>query len=187
VAGDARRLTLPRWRPGGRARLGGRVRTLATVLRAHEQVGGRRTDWLWAFAEDGALLEVAPRGRRVYTSHRVLAPGSEPFLQIAAPDGALTRFERRVRAGRHDAEPTFVALGGREFRLLATGNAAVERDGPPPALGGWSSLGGDPAENVYFLMTDVADGAPVLGLWTRVLCLSFGAPPTSPLPRPPSS
>ena len=176
-------MRLPRWRPGGRARPGGRLRRLVTVLRAHETLAGQRTDWLWAFADDGALLEAAPRGRFVYESHRVLAPGSEPYLQLAAPDGALARFERRVRAGRSDAEPTFVALGGREYRLLATGNAAVERDGPPPALGGWSSLSDDPAENVYFVMTDVADGAPVLGLWTRVLCLSFGeAPPVSPLP-----
>jgi hypothetical protein len=165
---------LPRWQPGARARFGGRLRRLVTVLRAHETLAGRRTDWVWAFDEDGALLEVAPRGRFLYESHRVLAPGSEPYLQLAAPDGALARFERRVRAGTAAAEPTFVTLGGREYRLLSTGNVAVERDGPPPALAGWSALGGDPGENVYFLMVDQSDGTPVLGLWTRVVCLSFG-------------
>jgi hypothetical protein len=167
-------LSLPRWRPGARVRLGGRLRALATLLRVHEHVGGERTEWLWAFAEDGALLEAAPRGRFVYESHRVFGPGSEPYLQLAAPDGALARFERRVRAGKVEAEPTFVTLGGREYRLVATGNAVVEREGPPPALAGWSSLGDDPGENVYFVMSDVADGTPALGLWTRVVCISLG-------------
>lgn len=167
-------MSLPRWRPGGRTRLGGRVRTLATVLRVHEQVGGQRTEWLWAFAEDGALLEAAPRGRFVYEAHRVLGPSSEPYLQLAAPDGALARFERRVRAGKVELEPTFVTLGGREYRLVATGNAVVERDGPPPALAAWSALGDDPGENVYFLMVDTSDGTPALGLWTRVVCVSTG-------------
>jgi hypothetical protein len=153
------------------------MRTLVTVLRAHEHVGGQRTDWLWAFADDGALLEAAPRGRSLYESHRVLTAGSEAYPQLVAPDGALARFERRVRAGLVETAPTFVAFAGREYRLLATGNVSVERDGPPPSLGAWSTLHDDPGENVYFLLVDVADGTHALGLWTQVLCLSFDRPP----------
>lgn len=164
----------PGWRAGGRLRLAGVERTVATVLRGWEEVGGRRTEWVWAFLDDGGLLEVAPRGWRLYTSHRVLLPGAEGYLQLAAPDGALARFERRVRAGRDEAEPTVVTLGGREYRVVATGNANVARDGPPPALGAWSGLGDDAGENVYFVLADVETGEEVLGLWTRAVCLSFG-------------
>jgi hypothetical protein len=164
----------PEWRAGDRLRVGGTERTLVTVLRGAEELGGRRTEWVWAFLDDGGLLEVAPRGWRLYGSHRVLLPGSEPYLQLAAPDGALTRFERRVRAGRDRTEPTLLTLGGREYRLLATGNAAVARDGPPPTLGAWSALGDDPVENVYFVLADAETGEEVLGLWTRAVCLSFG-------------
>jgi hypothetical protein len=162
------------WRPGGRLRLGGEERTVATVLRGWEEVNNRRTEWVWAFLDDGGLLEVAERGWRLYTSHRVLLPGSEAYLQLAAPDGALARFERRVRAGRDAAEPTIVTLAGREYRVVATGNANVARDGPPPALGAWSALGDDAGENVYFVLADLETGDESLGLWTRAVCLSFG-------------
>jgi len=162
------------WRPGERVRVLGRERRLATVLRGREEVGGRRTEWVWAFLDDGGLLEVAERGWRLYTSHRVLLPDAEAYLQLAAPDGALARFERRVRAGRDGVEPTIVTLAAREYRLVATGNASLTRDGPPPELGAWSALGDDPGENVYFVLADVETGEESLGLWTRAICLSFG-------------
>jgi hypothetical protein len=145
-----------------------------TVLRGWESLNGRRTEWVWAFLDDGGLLEVAERGRRLYGSHRVLLPGAEAYLQLAAPDGALARFERRVRAGRVELEPTVLTLAGREYRLVATGNASVTRDGPPPTLGAWSALGDDPGENVYFVLADLESGEEALGLWTRAVCLSFG-------------
>jgi hypothetical protein len=162
------------WRPGARLRIADAERVVATVLHGWEEVGERRTEWVWAFLDDGALLEVAERGWRLYTSHRVLLPDAEAYLQIAAPDGALARFERRVRAGRDRVEPTVLTLAGREYRLVATGNANVTRDGPRPTLGAWSALGDDAGENVYFVMADLETQAESLGLWTRVVCLSFG-------------
>jgi hypothetical protein len=162
------------WRSGARLRVVGHVRTLTTVLRGWEEVNSRRTEWVWAFLDDGRLLEVAERGWRLYTSHRVLLPDAEAYLQLAAPDGALARFERRVRAGQGKLEPTIVTLAGREYRLVATGNASVSRDGPPPSLGAWSALGDDAGENVYFVLADVETEEEALGLWTRAVCLSFG-------------
>jgi hypothetical protein len=162
------------WRPGARLRVAGQERAVVTVLRAGETVNDRRTDWVWAFLDHGALLEAAERGWRLYTSHRVLLPGAEAYLQLAAPDGALARFERRVRAGRSALEPTVVTLAGREYRLVATGNASVAREGPPPTLGAWSALDDDAGENVYFVLADLETGDEALGLWTRAICLSFG-------------
>jgi len=144
-----------------------------TTLRCRESVGGHMVEWTWSFDDDGSLLEDAPRGRQRYTRHRVYERASIVYQQLVAQDGALNRFEARVRAGVVEREPTYVTIEGREYRVRATGNVeVVERAGPSPALAAWSGLGDDPEENVYFLLEAVEDGAPALGLWTRALCLS---------------
>lgn len=147
--------------------------SVTTTLRCRESVGGRVAEWTWSLLEDGALLEEAPRGAFRYTRHRVYERASAVYQQLVAQDGALNRFEARVRAGVDAREPTYVTLEGHEYLVRATGNVGVvERIGPPPTLAAWSALADDPDENVYFLLEAVDDGTPVLGLWTRALCLS---------------
>jgi hypothetical protein len=144
-------------------------------LRCEEVVSGRVTAWRWLFLEDGSLLEEAPRGTSRYKAHRVFDRAHTVYQQLVAQDGALNRFEARVRTGTVEKEPTYVTLEGREYLVKATGTArVVERIGRPPTLASWSSLDdADPAENVYFVLERVEDKVGVLGLWTRVVCLSF--------------
>ena len=144
-------------------------------LRCEEVVSGRVTTWRWLFLEDGSLIEEAPRGTSRYRAHRVFERSHSVYQQLVAQDGALNRFEARVRTGVVEKEPTYVTLEGREYLVKATGTArVVERIGRPPALAAWSTLDDhDPAENVYFVLERVDDRAQVLGLWTRAVCLSI--------------
>ena len=162
--------------PGASLRVDGDEQRVESVFRCSEGTGDARAAWTWAFLDDGSLLELAPRGAFRYRRHRVLAPRSTLFQQLLAADGAVLRFEARVRAGRAEAEPTVLTIDGREYRLRATGTARAAREGPAPELGGWNSLAADERENVYFLL-EAREGAEVaLGLWTRGACLSFGLP-----------
>ena len=149
---------------------------IETELRCSETVSGRVVEWRWSFLEDGSLLEEAPRGTTRYRAHRVFERGHSVYQQLVAQDGALNRFEARVRKGMVEEEPTYVTLEGREYLVKATGTAKVERIGPAPALAGWSTLDDDPQENVYFVLERAEDKAAVLGVWTRALCLSFATP-----------
>ena len=161
--------------PGDRVVVGGEPRRVETVLRCSEEVAGRVTGWRWAFLDDGALLEVAPAGTAVYRGHRVFERSQPFYQQVVAQDGALVRFEARVRAGRVEAEPTYLTVDRREYVVVATGAARVDRrDGPPPALAAWRALDDDPAQNVWFHLRELDGTGRAVGLWTTALCLSFG-------------
>lgn len=148
-----------------------------TALRCVEALNGRRTEWTWTFLEDGSLVERSPRGAVRYGHHRVLDRTTDLFQQIAAQDGVLVRFEARVRAGVAATEPTIMTIDRREYRVDATGTFVVlDHQGAPCALGGWSAIGADAAQNVYFLLSSIEDDARALGVWTEQICLSFGRP-----------
>lgn len=162
--------------PLGRAALpDGPELAIVTTYRCREEVGGASVAWEWHFLEDGSLLERLAEGWRRYDRHLELPPGSERHLALTAEDGALLRFERRVRRRAIGRWPVRVTIDGVEYRLVATGTAAVERAGAEPPLGAWRTFGADPTDNVYFALEAERD-PDVLGrgIWTTGVALSLG-------------
>ena len=146
-----------------------------SVLICQEIVDGETYAWRWAFLDDGSLLEVSPDGFFRYATHRLVRQGSELYEELVAQDGALVRFEERVRAGESGRRPVHVTIDAKEYRLASTGTVRVQRQGAEPELIPWHSFDDKPDENVYFSLIDSADEANVvLGLWTSHVCLSFG-------------
>lgn len=146
-----------------------------TVLLCEEDVGGRAYHWRWMFLDDGSLIEVSPDGYFRYREHRVLNQGTPQYEELVAQDGALVRFEERVRSGTSGRRPVHVTIDDKKYRLVSTGTVQVQRRGDEPDVIPWQSFSRDPEENVYFGMVDVEDDANVvLGLWTAHVCLSFG-------------
>jgi hypothetical protein len=130
--------------PGDTVSLPGDQRAMVeTVYLCAEPDEGTVTRWSWIVFSDGRLLEVAPRGCALYESPQVLVRGSGPFLELVAQDGALVRFEERVRAGTWEARPVRLTLGGRRWRVTSTGTVSAQRLGPAPASG-WGQLRGGP-------------------------------------------
>jgi hypothetical protein len=156
---------------------GGELATAQTVYLCSEPSNGDDlTRWTWVVLADGRLLEIAPRGCALYDPPQVLARGSGPFLELAAQDGALVRFEDRVRAGTWEARPVRLTLGGRRWRLTSTGTVASQRLGAEGASG-WGQLGGRPSgeSDVYFTFAGLSDADALgLGLWATDIILAFG-------------
>lgn len=113
--------------------------TVQTAYLCSESNGVALVRWSWIVLEDGRLLEIAPRGCALYDPPTLLPHGSGPFLDLAAQDGALVRFEERVRARVWEARPVRLTLGGRRWRLTSTGTVTAQRLGPPPTSP-WSQL-----------------------------------------------
>ncbi|MCC7370637.1 MAG: hypothetical protein IT306_19610 [Chloroflexi bacterium] len=113
--------------------------TVQTIYLCSEPEGERLVRWTWIILDDGRLLEIAPRGCALYDPPTVLRRGSGPFMELAAQDGALVRFEERVRAGVWEARPVRLTLDRRSWRLTATGTVAAQRLGPRPASA-WGQL-----------------------------------------------
>lgn len=146
-----------------------------TVYLCEEEVGGRKYEWRWLFLDDGSLVEVSPDGYFRYREHQILKQGSSEYEAIAAQDGALVRFEARVREGDSGRRPVHVTAGGKEYRITSTGTVAARRLGDEPVLVPWQGLSRDTEQNVYFGMVESADeGNVALGLWTTHVCLSTG-------------
>jgi hypothetical protein len=122
------------------ARPDGERGVVATVYLCTETSGEDVTRWTWALLEDGRLLEIAPRGCALYEPPVVLERGTMPFLALVAQDGALVRFEERVRAGTWEARPVRLTLERRRWRVTATGTVTAQRLGPVPPSG-WGQLG----------------------------------------------
>lgn len=124
-------------------------------------------------------------------------------MELVAQDGALVRFEERVRAGTWQARPVWLTVGGRRWRITSTGTVTAQRLGPAPSSA-WSqlqvgrpggalapvasALGGGPGgtlpvpirpevtdaeQDVYFTLDGQSD-ALGLGIWMTDVCLSFG-------------
>jgi hypothetical protein len=146
-----------------------------TTFVCEETVDGNATSWHWTFVDDGSLLEASPDGYFWYKSHQIAKQGSELYEELVAQDGALVRFEERVRAGESGRRPVHVTIDGQEYRLTSTGTVRVQRAGAEPELMPWRSFDQNPDENVYFGLVQTADEANVmLGLWTTHVCLSSG-------------
>jgi hypothetical protein len=154
----------------------GSDRSLSAVYACTEAIAATTTEWRWFFLDDGSLLESAPRGLFRYPRQVDYAPGSALFEELLAQDGALVRFEARVRAGTFEQRPIHVTLEGQRFRLQATGNVTARLFGTAPVSPAWQWLATDPSQNVYFLLRAVEGDAVVLGLWTESLSLCYGVP-----------
>jgi hypothetical protein len=157
---------------------GAELGLVETVYLCSEPNGpaGDLTRWIWIVFADGRLLEIAPRGCALYGQTQILARGSGAFLELVAQDGALIRFEERVRAGTWQARPVRLTLDGRRWRVTSTGTVTASRLGMVSGSG-WGQLKvGDSSEpDVYFTLAGLADPAALgLGLWAQDICLAFG-------------
>lgn len=170
--------------PGDTVSLPGGDRGLVeTAYLCSEPSGDDVTRWSWFVLADGRLLEVAPRGCALYQPPQVLARGTGPFLELVAQDGALVRFEERVREGTWQARPVRLTLGRRRWRLTSTGTVTARRLGPAPP-NGWGQIhvplppaqAPQPEEqDVYFTLAGLTDPAALgLGLWATDVVLAFG-------------
>lgn len=178
--------------------------TVETVYLCSEPSGDDVTRWSWIVLADGRLIEVAPRGCALYEPPQILARGTGPLLELVAQDGALVRFEERVRAGTWEARPVRLTLGRRRWRLTSTGTVTAQRLGAAPAIG-WGQLrtphpplgamncaptvpvsvgaqfiappGRETFEeqDVYFTFASLTDADALgLGLWATDVILAFG-------------
>ena len=146
-----------------------------TVYLCHEEVAGRTYEWKWILLDDGSLVEVSPDGFFRYREHQILKQGSGEYEALVAQDGALVRFEARVREGDPGRHPVHVTVGDKQFRITSTGTVTARRLGDEPPLAPWQALSNDAEENVYFGMVATPDESTVaLGLWTTHVCLSVG-------------
>jgi hypothetical protein len=146
-----------------------------TVIVCQETVDGKSYGWRWYFLDDGSLLEASPDGNFLYKSHRVVNQGTDLYEELVAQDGALVRFEARVREGSSGRRPVEVTIDGKTYRITGTGTVRVQQQGPEPEPVPWRSFDRDPDSNVYFGLVDVEDDSSVkLGLWTVHVCLSSG-------------
>jgi hypothetical protein len=142
---------------------------------------GDVTRWSWIVLSDGRLLEIAPRGCAIYGPPQLLTRGSGPFLELVAQDGALIRFEERVRAGTWQARPVRLTLDHRRWRVTSTGTVTPSRLGATP-MSAWGQLDRSPnlspspvEPDVYFTLAGLADAEVLgLGLWAQDICLAFG-------------
>jgi hypothetical protein len=182
--------------PGDTVGLPGDARgTVETVYLCSEPSGDDDvTRWTWITLTDGRLIEVAPRGCALYDAPQVLAHGTGRYLELVAQDGALVRFEERVREGTWEARPVRLTLGRRRWRLTSTGTVTAQRLGPAPASA-WGQLRAPPPSrtgegvggrgippdplrdesDVYFTLASLTDpDALGLGLWATDVILAFG-------------
>jgi hypothetical protein len=164
--------------PGDAVSLPGAERAIVeTVYLCSETSDDDVTRWSWIVLADGRLIEIAPRGCAVYEAPRLLARGTGRFLELTAQDGALVRFEERVRAGTWEIRPVRLTLGGRRWRLNSTGTVTAQRLGPVPSSG-WGQLGARPSTgepDVYFTFAAETDADTLgLGLWATDVILAFG-------------
>ena len=146
-----------------------------TTLICQETVEDETTTWHWLFLDDGSLLEASPDGYFRYDRHQVHKQGTGLYEEMVAQDGALVRFEERVRAGQSGRRPVAVTIDGTEYRISSTGTVRIQRLGEDCKLAPWQTISKDPDDNVYFGLVATSDDSSVgLGLWTQHLCLSFG-------------
>lgn len=148
-----------------------------TLYVCRERLDQHATEWRWFFLDDGSLIEASPDGYYRYRTHDVLRQGSALYEELVAQDGALVRFEARVREGTSARRPVHVTVDGVEYRVASTGTAAMERRGDEPDLLPWKSISSDPSGNIYFGLVNTEDeDQAILGLWTAHICLSKGGP-----------
>ena len=150
-------------------------RIVQCIYDCSEVMGGQTTSWRWVFLDDGTLLEHSLDGDWHYTDHQIVNQGSALYEELLAEDGALLRFEERVRAQSSGRQPVYVMLREKRYRITSTGTMAVRRKGSPPSLQPWQAFASNPKDNVYFgLINPDDENDGVLGIWTGHVCLSYG-------------
>ena len=146
-----------------------------TVFLCREMAGNRTFEWRWMLLDDESLVEVSPDGFYRYRDHRVLRQGTSQYEEIVAQDGALVRFEERVRDSTSGRRPVHLTLEERTFRITSTGTVAVERLGDEPDIVPWASFSPVQEDNVYFGLAEVdVEDSFGLGLWTAHVSVCFG-------------
>jgi hypothetical protein len=146
-----------------------------TVFLCQEEVDGRTWEWKWIFLDDGSLIEVSPDGFFRYKNHQIVKQGTSEYEAIVAQDGALVRFEARVREGDPGRRPVHVTVEGKEWRVASTGTVSAKRLGDEPQLIPWQTFSDDASQNVYFgLVTGEDETDMAVGLWTSHVCISAG-------------
>ena len=85
-------------------------RLVRTLFLCREGVMGRTYEWRWLFLDDGTLLEISPDGYYRYRRHLLVKQGTPLYEELVAQDGALVRFEERVRAGVSGRRPVHVTV-----------------------------------------------------------------------------
>jgi hypothetical protein len=148
---------------------------IETVFRCWETMDSGTVQWRWLFLDDDSLLEISPDGLFRYKEHHILKQGTAEYEEIVAQDGALVRFEERVREGTSGRRPVQITVADHEFQITSSGTVAVERFGPVPEPITWRYFDPKSSEYVYFGLYDVADETNVaVGLWTAHVCVSIG-------------
>ena len=149
--------------------------SVSTVFKCYESLDTGAIEWRWMFLDDGSMIEVSPDGFFRYREHRILNQGTVTYEELVAQDGALVRFEERVREGTSGRRPVHVTIDDKQYRITCTGTVRADRLGAVPEPLPWQHFNTDSNENVYFGMVDIEDEDNViLGLWTAHVCLSFG-------------
>ena len=150
-------------------------RVISTHYACREQFEGQAYDWVWMFLDDGSLVEASPDGFFRYREHLLVKQGTAEYEEIVAQDGALVRFEERVREETSHERPVEFLVDGRSFRVASTGTVAVRRTGEEAALLPWKFFNAEQRNNVYFGLEDPADeDVAAVGLWTAHVCISVG-------------
>ncbi|OGG49764.1 MAG: hypothetical protein A3F84_16815 [Candidatus Handelsmanbacteria bacterium RIFCSPLOWO2_12_FULL_64_10] len=150
-------------------------RVVRTLIECREELAGNAYQWVWMFLDDGSLIEASPDGFFRYREHQILRQGTAHYEEIVAQDGALVRFEERVREGSSAERPVAFTYDDRTYQITSTGTVYTRTSGDEPDLLTWKSFSEKPAENVYFGLADADDETRVgVGLWTAHVCLSFG-------------
>ena len=150
-------------------------RVVKTVLNCREEFEGHAYEWVWLFLDDSSLVEASPDGHFRYREHDILRQGTGHYEEIVAQDGALVRYEERVREGAAETRPVTFTFDEHTYRITSTGTVYVRRSGDQPTLLPWSSFSETHTDNVYFGIADTADDERIgVGLWTAHVCLSIG-------------
>lgn len=168
---------LPLLKPGDAVDLWGvGNRVVTTRLDCRETVGNETYNWTWWFLDDQSILEVSADGQFHYARHEIAHQGASLYQTLVAQDGALVRFEERVRDETVARRPVHVTIGETEYRIASTGTfTVVSRLGEQPKPVPWQGIGNRAEDNVYFSLVQSDDeNAVILGIWTNHVCLSFG-------------
>src|ERR1700674_1613451 len=103
-----------------------------TILDCEETVDGKSYTWRWTFLDDGSLIEASPDGFYWYRTLAIVKQGTDLYEELVAQDGALVRFEERVREGSSGRRPVEITIDGKPYRLTGTGTVRVRQTGPDP-------------------------------------------------------
>jgi hypothetical protein len=151
--------------------------TVLGALNCREELGGRLTEWRWAFLSGDRVLELLPQGQSLYDRAALAYQGDEFYELLVGAGGALKRFEANVREGIAH-EPVLVEIDGVGYRIRSTGTFAATQVGELPEDGEvWAGVSTNPSDNVYFKMVPAEPSGGdelALGVWTTHILVLTG-------------